>query len=73
MPSPNRLDELFQTYWEARRAGRPVSPAELCRDCPELLDALRQRIEGEPKPLSKLVRRPVIPGKSNHVDNGLRA
>ncbi len=37
-----RLDELARLWEEARRGGAPVSPEELCRDCPELLAPLRE-------------------------------
>ncbi len=40
----NRLEELFRRWEEARRRGEQVSVEELCRDTPELVDALRQRI-----------------------------
>jgi hypothetical protein len=73
MTSTNSLDALFQRFWEARRAGRPVSPAELCRECPELLEALRECIAREPKPMSKLVRRPTFPGETSPPDPGLRS
>jgi len=40
-------------HWEERRQqGPPVRAEELCRDCPELLDQLRQHLrlldEGDP-------------------------
>src|SRR5262249_58811650 len=42
--SADRLDELL-LLWEERLAqGRPATPEELCRDCPELLDELHRRV-----------------------------
>jgi serine/threonine protein kinase len=45
MPTDTRLADLLLTWEEARDAGRPVTPEELCKDCPELLDELRGRVE----------------------------
>jgi serine/threonine-protein kinase len=39
-----RLSELLERWDEHRRQGQTVSPADLCRDCPELLQDLRLRI-----------------------------
>jgi serine/threonine-protein kinase len=42
-PTPEVSDLLLE--WEERcEQGRPISPEELCRDCPELLDELRRQI-----------------------------
>src|SRR6266511_2467619 len=32
-----RMQELLAKWEGARRAGRPLRPEEVCRDCPELL------------------------------------
>src|SRR5262245_25478369 len=40
-----RVRELLRRYLELREAGIPVSPEELCRDCPELLAELNRRIQ----------------------------
>jgi serine/threonine protein kinase len=42
--SESRLDELLQSWSEERDRGRSPSAAQLCRDCPDLTDALRKRI-----------------------------
>ncbi|MCI0682793.1 MAG: WD40 repeat domain-containing serine/threonine-protein kinase [Gemmataceae bacterium] len=44
MSPQQRLDELLREWSERRHRGESASPEELCRDCPELLDALRARI-----------------------------
>jgi serine/threonine protein kinase len=44
MPGETRLDDLLRRYRECRARGQAVSAEELCRDCPELLAALRERI-----------------------------
>jgi serine/threonine protein kinase len=38
------LDELLWLWEEQKEAGAPVSPEELCADCPELLEELRWHI-----------------------------
>src|SRR5262245_62160617 len=38
------LSERLLHWQERRRQGRPASAEELCADCPELLDELRQQI-----------------------------
>jgi WD40 repeat protein/serine/threonine protein kinase len=38
------LDDLLDEWERRRDQGRPVSPEELCRDCPELLEPLRQQV-----------------------------
>jgi hypothetical protein len=40
----DRLDDLLSVYLAGREAGAPSAPEELCRDCPELLAELRNRI-----------------------------
>src|SRR5262245_55239299 len=42
-----RLDRLIQQWQEGWRAGGPVSPDELCRDSPELLQPLRRVIRAQ--------------------------
>jgi serine/threonine-protein kinase len=39
-----RIRELLLDWEERREQGRPATAAELCADCPELLDELAQRI-----------------------------
>ena len=41
-----RLLDLIVRYEEAREQGRPVTPEELCRSCPELLEELRRNLQG---------------------------
>lgn len=42
----DRIDELHAEWDRLNEAGTPVSPAELCRDCPELLPEFEQLIAG---------------------------
>src|SRR5947209_12491810 len=44
MTEDPRIGDLLLDWEEARREGRPLSPEELCRDCPALLEPLRLRI-----------------------------
>jgi serine/threonine-protein kinase len=41
----HRLSSLLMRWDEQREQGRSVSIEDLCRECPELLEPLRQRIE----------------------------
>lgn len=41
-----RIIELVIRYEELREQGRPATPEDLCRDCPELLDELRKNLLG---------------------------
>jgi WD40 repeat protein len=45
MSGDPRLSELLLRWEELREGGSPVSAAELCRDCPELVEPLRQQIQ----------------------------
>src|SRR5262245_1661686 len=45
MSDPPDLASLLQEYLERRRRGEEVSPEELCAGRPELLEALRGRVE----------------------------
>ncbi|HEY7329549.1 MAG TPA: protein kinase [Gemmataceae bacterium] len=40
-----RLGDLLLRWVELQKQGKPITPEELCRDHPELLDELRRRIE----------------------------
>jgi WD40 repeat protein len=44
MAVDDRLVDLLLRWEELREQGRPVTPEELCRDCPELLDDVRRRL-----------------------------
>ena len=44
MSTEERVLDLVLRWEELREAGRPVSPEELCRDCPELLPILVKRL-----------------------------
>jgi serine/threonine protein kinase len=44
MSAQTRLDEMLLHYEELLEDGAPVAPEALCRDCPELLDALTRGI-----------------------------
>lgn len=39
-----RLTDLLLEWEEARDQGKPVTPEQLCRDCPELLPRLKKKI-----------------------------
>src|SRR5215472_11850631 len=43
MPS-DRVEDLLLRWEELSERGESVTPEELCRDCPELLDELRRRV-----------------------------
>src|SRR5690349_3370854 len=45
MSSATPVSDLLYRWEAARRDGRPLSPEELCRDCPERLDDLKRQIE----------------------------
>ncbi len=45
MGSVPTLDELVLRWQELRQHGRPVTPEDLCADCPELLDPLRHQVK----------------------------
>ena len=44
MSGDPRLDDLLLQWEDLHEQGRAVAPAELCRDCPELLPELARRI-----------------------------
>ncbi|HEX3147390.1 MAG TPA: WD40 repeat domain-containing serine/threonine protein kinase [Gemmataceae bacterium] len=44
MSTTSQLDSLVSAWQTARDAGREPSPAELCRDCPDLAPKLAERI-----------------------------
>ncbi|HEX5270291.1 MAG TPA: serine/threonine-protein kinase, partial [Gemmataceae bacterium] len=44
MSDDSRLDDLLLRWEDLRRHGQTPSAEELCRDCPELLPALRRRV-----------------------------
>jgi serine/threonine-protein kinase len=44
LPDTSRIDELVQLFLRRRAEGTPVTPEELCRDCPELLEELKERV-----------------------------
>jgi tetratricopeptide (TPR) repeat protein len=46
MDESERLEELLDRWEESRQHGQTLHPEELCRDCPELLPGLQQRIDG---------------------------
>jgi serine/threonine-protein kinase len=45
MTNPPSVNELLLRWYEAQEQGRPVSPEELCGDCPELLESVRRGID----------------------------
>src|SRR5262245_32410745 len=46
MSSAGQLNELLLRWEEEREQGRVVSPEELCRDCPHLVEEVRREIQG---------------------------
>jgi len=40
----DRLQQLVELWDDLRKQGREPRPEDLCKDCPELLQELRQRI-----------------------------
>jgi tetratricopeptide (TPR) repeat protein/serine/threonine protein kinase len=43
----NLLEELIRRWQEAQQQGRPLTVEELCADCPQLTEALRQAVAGQ--------------------------
>jgi serine/threonine protein kinase len=48
MKPETSVDDLVRTWRKASRDGAAPAPEELCHDCPELLDALKQAIDALP-------------------------
>src|SRR5262245_46565892 len=44
MPTNTRLHELLLQWEQMKNEGRPIAADELCRDCPELIETLQQKI-----------------------------
>lgn len=44
MAPGTRLHDLLLQWEQSRAEGRPLSPEELCRDCPELIEEVRRQI-----------------------------
>jgi tetratricopeptide (TPR) repeat protein/tRNA A-37 threonylcarbamoyl transferase component Bud32 len=44
MSQATRIDELLSRYEAARKQGQRLTPEELCRDCPEFLEAVRRGV-----------------------------
>jgi WD40 repeat protein/tRNA A-37 threonylcarbamoyl transferase component Bud32 len=42
---PARVDELLSMWQQRSGEGHPIPIEDLCRDCPELLDELRRRVD----------------------------
>ncbi|HMP58282.1 MAG TPA: serine/threonine-protein kinase [Gemmatales bacterium] len=47
MPAKPELEHLVQEWRRRRDLGEEVAPEELCRDCPELCEALREAVAGD--------------------------
>src|SRR2546421_10938389 len=45
MSTSTRLSELLLRWQELRRQGQTLAAEELCADCPQLADDLRQQIQ----------------------------
>ena len=65
-----RLGDLLLRWERNLRKGTKVTPEELCRDCPELLDSLRERLAAldEAETLGETVGR----GANSSIDDGPR-
>lgn len=64
------LDELMTRWQQAREQGKPLTPEELCRDCPDLISQVKARIaaiEVAVRDLPAVVTEPtgpsVVPGR----------
>ncbi len=74
MDDTDRVLEILERWDELRREGKEVAPEELCRDCPELLDAVKREIRDlerlgplfEPT-LSREVGQPELPATVDYV------
>jgi len=44
MSDDTKIDELLDRWEELREQGESISPKELCRDCPELLGAVKEQV-----------------------------
>jgi tRNA A-37 threonylcarbamoyl transferase component Bud32 len=75
MTDKTRLLDLVVRWEELQGAGQDVTPEELCADCPELIEALRERIQalsalkrvldvGDTQPMSNVPPPLVAPGTS---------
>src|SRR5262249_49564713 len=71
MPSTSRIDELLRAYQETRLRGKSVTPEDLGRNCPEMLDQLRRRIAELGQPEASPTRLPSTLGES-HLPSGER-
>src|SRR5262249_46489228 len=56
MSTDPRLTDLVRRWHELRRQGEPVTPEQLCLDCPDLVEALRAQPSraGDPLPQTEL-------------------
>jgi hypothetical protein len=45
MPDMTRVEHLLDRYEQLQEQGQPVTPEELCRESPELLDEVRRQIQ----------------------------
>src|SRR5690348_7476055 len=71
MSADPRLVDLVLRWEEQRDQGQDISPEELCRDCPELLDDLRRGIASlrALKPLLSTVNEPAPPASPPGPDS----
>jgi serine/threonine protein kinase len=44
MSFDTRVNERLRRYEELKKQGQPITPEELCRDCPELLEEVKRRL-----------------------------
>ena len=44
MSADPSITDLLRRYEDLRSAGQPATPEEVCRDCPELVDLLKQHL-----------------------------
>jgi serine/threonine-protein kinase len=66
MPDDPRLAELFDRWEEARERGEPLSPEQLCAECPEMVDELKRQIALLQEVDAKLPTRR-SPAESTHI------
>jgi WD40 repeat protein len=68
MPSESRIQELLLVWEELHEQGKAPTPEELCRDCPELVEPLRQQVAAlrafDPLLADRTVSAPTDPGES---------
>jgi eukaryotic-like serine/threonine-protein kinase len=65
MSTDPRLSELLARWQESREQGRAVPPEDLCRDCPDLLEALKRQLQDR-QALTPVPSSPTTPWTTPH-------